>query len=262
MRQKTLSYAVLTVVILCAGIMAHISARLNRLSDEMRSSANGASARLDRLSDEMRFSAPIDLGHKYEEVRSFMVQSQIAQANDAVIVVGDSITEAALLPGSICGHAVVNAGLGGASTKKYLEFAKQVFPTDLKSVLIIIAIGTNDSFAIAGKWDAAISEPYNQLADFMAQHTEKLLFVGIPPIEMDGALANRYFDSDLSKKNDEAIRQIASNRSVGFVDLRAAIIGEHLTVDGIHLTPAAYRKWIPAIIQEATRILGCTTAQN
>jgi hypothetical protein len=40
---------------------------------------------------------------------------KLAQAGDnAIVFIGDSITESALLPETICGHQVVNAGLGGA----------------------------------------------------------------------------------------------------------------------------------------------------
>jgi lysophospholipase L1-like esterase len=203
-----------------------------------------------------------DIGNKHEIVREFMVRSEIAQATDPVLFVGDSITEAALLPGSICGHPVVNAGLGGATTGSYLDFAKLTFPPDLKSALIVVALGTNDSTAIGAKWNGSLASPYNQLADFLRPRTGKLLFAGIPPFEMGGALAKTYFDSNVSKKNNAIIRSVASNRSVDFVDLQKAISGEHLTVDGIHLTPAAYREWLPAIVNEAAKLLGCKTGQN
>ena len=214
------------------------------------------------FSDEIRFSVPIDLEHRHNVVRQFIVRSTIAQKPDAILFAGDSITEAAVLPESICGHPVINAGLGGASTASYLDFAKLTIPSDLKSPLIVIALGTNDSTSIGAKWDNPLAPAYSKLADFLAPHADKLLFVGIPPIEMSGALAKGYFDSDFSRKNNAAIRSLALSRSVDFVDLQAAIVGEHLTVDGIHLTPIAYREWLPAIVNAAEKTLGCKTARN
>jgi len=274
MRPKApLIAALLTVLFIAggAGILAyrmvqaferHQESIVAGLAAHQESIVAALSAHIDRLSDEIRFSAPIDLGHKHDDIREFVIRSEIAQIPDAVLFVGDSITEAALLPASICGHSVINAGLGGADTGSYLAFAKLTFPIDLKSPLIIIALGTNNSTSIGAKWDSSLAPSYNNLADFLQLHADKLLFAGIPPLDMSGALAKGYFDSDFSKKNDAAIRSVALSRSVGFVDLQAAMVGENLTVDGVHLTPAGYREWIAAIVNAAEKTLVCKTVQN
>jgi lysophospholipase L1-like esterase len=215
---------------------------------------------IDRLSDEIRFSVAIDLGHQHNAVRQFIVRSDMAQKPNAILFAGDSITEAAFLPESICGHPVINAGLGGADIGSYLDFARLTMPSDLKSPLIVVALGTNDSTSIGAKWDNPLAPAYGRLADYLETHADRLLFAGIPPIEMSGALAKSYFDIDFSRKNDAAIRAVALSRSVDFVDLQTAIVGEHLTVDGIHLTPIAYREWLTAIVHAAEKTLGCKTA--
>jgi lysophospholipase L1-like esterase len=261
MRPKAALIIFLTVLLIAvgAGILAYRGAEAFQRN---QATMAGLAAHIDRLSDEIRFSVPIDLEHQHNVVRQFMVRSQIAQRPDAILFAGDSITEAALLPGSICGHPVINAGLGGAHTASYLDFAKLTIPPDLKSSLIVVALGTNDSTSIGAKWDSPLAPAYSQLVDFLEPHADKLLLVGIPPIEMSGALAKSYFDSDFSRKNSAAIRAIALSRSVDFVDLQTAIVGEHLTVDGIHLTPIAYRQWVPAIVNAAEKTLGCKTVQN
>jgi hypothetical protein len=167
---------------------------------EQAATVAGLATHIDRLSDEIRFSVPVDLEHRHNVVRQFIVRSTIAQKPDAILFVGDSITEAALLPESICGHPVINAGLGGAHTASYLDFAKLTIPSDLKSPLIIVALGTNDSTSIGAKWDSPLAPAYSKLADFLQPHADKLLFVGIPPIEMSGALAKGYFDIDFPGK--------------------------------------------------------------
>jgi lysophospholipase L1-like esterase len=274
MRPKApLIAALLTVLFIAggAGLLAYRAAQaferhqesmVADLAAHQETMVAALSERVDRLSDEIRFSTPIDLGHKHDEVRGFVIRSKIAQIPNAVLFVGDSITEAAVLPASICGHSVINAGLGGADTGSYLAFAKLTFPIDLKSPLIIIALGTNNSTSVGAKWNRSLAPSYNDLADFLQLHADKLLFAGIPPLEMTGAPAKDYFDSDFSKKNDATIRSVALNRSIGFVDLQAALVGENLTVDGVHLTPAGYRKWTPAIVNAAEKTLGCKIVQN
>jgi hypothetical protein len=73
-----------------------------------------------------------------------MIRSQLAQAESSIIVIGDSITEAALFPSSLCGHTIINAGVGGMSVPSYFAIAKQLLP-DEPAALIVIALGTNDS---------------------------------------------------------------------------------------------------------------------
>jgi hypothetical protein len=49
-----------------------------------------------------------------------VIQSTLARVDDAVVILGDSIVEASTLPRSLCGHPIVNAGVGGASTASNL----------------------------------------------------------------------------------------------------------------------------------------------
>jgi hypothetical protein len=51
----------------------------------------------------------------------------LSRIDNPVIVLGDSIVEASTLPRELCGHAVVNAGLDGASTTSDLGN----WPTDV-----------------------------------------------------------------------------------------------------------------------------------
>jgi hypothetical protein len=40
---------------------------------------------------------PREIGHYHTEVRIFMIKSRLAQAEDPIVIVGDSITEGACL---------------------------------------------------------------------------------------------------------------------------------------------------------------------
>ncbi|MGY3549416.1 MULTISPECIES: SGNH/GDSL hydrolase family protein [unclassified Bradyrhizobium] len=194
---------------------------------------------------------PADLESRRLEVRSFMIRSQLTQAKSPVVIIGDSITEAALLPSSICGHDVVNAGIGGMTVGSYLPFAKKLL-AGRRVQSIVVALGTNDS-----RSTAHIESDYANLIDELAKHTTSLALAGLPPVEMNGKLASRDFDPASAEKNDAAIRALAAARHLPFVDLRSAMRGESLTLDGIHLSAAGYRQWREAIRRNIVSSLGC-----
>jgi lysophospholipase L1-like esterase len=109
------------------------------------------------------------IGDRRLEVRSFMIRSQLAQAISPIVIIGDSITEAALLPSSVCGHDVVNAGIGGMTVGSYLPLAKQLL-AGRRVQSILIALGTNDSGVLS---TAHIEQDYASLIDELAKHTTK-----------------------------------------------------------------------------------------
>jgi hypothetical protein len=71
----------------------------------------------------------------HRATRQFVVRSTLARFDDAIVVLGDSIVEASTLPRSLCGHPVVNAGIGGASTASHLDA-----PTGFGATLIVAGL--------------------------------------------------------------------------------------------------------------------------
>lgn len=67
-------------------------------------------------SDLVRLPSP-SAGREHSEVRVAVIRSQLSRVEKPVIVMGDSIVEQALLPVSLCGHPVINAGIGGANDR-------------------------------------------------------------------------------------------------------------------------------------------------
>jgi lysophospholipase L1-like esterase len=174
------------------------------------------------------------------ELRTFMIKSQIAQAKNPVIVMGDSITEAALLPSSICGHDVVNAGVGGMTVESFAPIAREVLPA--RADAIILALGINDSF----KGGALVN--YGVLFDAVRDHADMIIVAGLAPLAPLGPLAKSYFDSNLAEQNDTMIAQFAANRSLPFIDLHHEMQGDDLTVDGVHLNGGGYLQWTGAVV--------------
>ena len=117
-----------------------------------------------------------------------------------------------------------------------------------------VALGTNDSGTLS---TAHIEEDYAKLVDELNKHATNILLAGLPPVEMSGELAGRYFDQASADRNNDAIRSLAAARNLPFVDLRNVMHGDRLTVDGIHLTAAAYRQWREAVRRNIHSALGC-----
>jgi hypothetical protein len=76
--------------------------------------------------------------------RYFAIREVIRTTPSAVIVFGDSIVEAALLPSSICGTPIVNAGVGGAGIGYFLRYSKELLGASAPK-LIVLAVGINDA---------------------------------------------------------------------------------------------------------------------
>jgi hypothetical protein len=100
---------VVTVVLSCVAV---IFFALSWFDQRARMSA--ISRQLASLVQQTGLLAAADVSHKHVDVREFIISSQISRVQDPVIIVGDSVTEAAILPIQLCGHPVINAGIGGA----------------------------------------------------------------------------------------------------------------------------------------------------
>ena len=195
----------------------------------------------------MGFASAADGGFSHADARLFMIRSKLAQTDNPIVFVGDSLTEAATLPSSICGHDVVNAGIGGAASNSYLSLARQLFDGK-KFPVVVLAIGTNDSQK-SSRPPPAMRASYFALVEYLASRAGKMIIVGIPPMEMK-KLAKDYFDVDYSDRNNEIVKAIAADKKLRFVDLRSSMTGENLTIDGVHLTPAGYMLWNGAIAKQ------------
>src|SRR5712671_3149386 len=77
--------------------------------------------------------------------RQLVIWRTLARLDDPIVILGDSIVEASTLPRSLCGHAIVNAGIGGASTASHLGSVLKEALAAKGAALIIVSLGTNDA---------------------------------------------------------------------------------------------------------------------
>jgi hypothetical protein len=83
--------------------------------------------------------------------RLFVIQSTLARFDDPIVVLGDSIVEASTLPRSLCGHAIVNAGIGGTSTASNLGSVLSQALGTKRAALVVVSLGTNDASSSTGQ---------------------------------------------------------------------------------------------------------------
>ena len=60
------------------------------------------------------------ISESHRQARQIILYFTLSRVDNPIIIVGDSIVEASTLPRELCGHAIVNAGLNGASTSSDL----------------------------------------------------------------------------------------------------------------------------------------------
>lgn len=170
------------------------------------------------------------------QVRTFAIKSQLAQTDSPIVFVGDSLTEGALLPTQICGHQVVNAGIGGMRAASYADLAKELFSPIF---LVVIAVGTNDATPNNGSF----RENYEALID--AIPAQKRILVGAPA--MEDSTASRAFDAKQLEVDNRIISEIATARHIPYVAPEPSE-GPN-TVDGIHLSRKGYQRWLSPIFE-------------
>src|SRR5258708_1638210 len=77
--------------------------------------------------------------------RQLVVWRTLARVDDPIVILGDSIVEASTLPRSLCGHPIVNAGIGGATTASNLGSVLADALGGQRAALGVVSLGGNDA---------------------------------------------------------------------------------------------------------------------
>jgi lysophospholipase L1-like esterase len=212
-------------------------------------------ARIDRL-------RPATVGHEHSDVREFVIAGHLARAERPIVFLGDSITEAAVLPDAICGHTVVNAGIGGAGVDQLLKVEPSLLGG--KSLaLVVIAIGTNDAYATPGR-ESQFSASYVKLLQILKLIAPKLVVANIPPVDPKGVLTVAVgIDAGLISRINLLLPRLAEDAGASFIDLNKAVSleGATETLDGVHLAPVTYDLWDTAMLAGVKSALNCSASR-
>ncbi|MGA7072631.1 SGNH/GDSL hydrolase family protein [Bradyrhizobium sp.] len=179
--------------------------------------------------------------------RQVILHYTFSRTEQPIIVLGDSITEASTLPRSLCDHAVVNAGLDGASTVSDLGTWLLKGLNGRRAAAILIALGTND--ALQGRKQEEFKANYGSLLAQLRGATDHLAVLGIPSVEVRGRMPPDY-QAETMKRIDAfnaALPVLAEKGGATFAAL-PPMPAPH-TIDGIHLDAAGYAVWEDAVLK-------------
>jgi len=175
--------------------------------------------------------------------RQFVIRSTLVRVENAVVVLGDSIVEASTLPRSVCGHAIVNAGIGGASTESNLGSVLKESLGNKRAVLVVVSLGSNDA-AIPNSVERYRSN-YRALLTELAALTPRTAIAAIPPPEAGLEEAKKANLATIDSYN-AILPALSEEARALFIAL--PVMPERHTLDGIHLNAAGYEIWDRAIL--------------
>jgi hypothetical protein len=164
-----------------------------------------------------------------------------------VVILGDSITQNARLPETVCGMPLINAGTGGSRASTYIPFAEEMRAQKISPSLVVIALGTND--AISG-YGTDFIPAYELLIRSLP--ASSLAFATPPPVDGSGA---GILNMTTLRSIDLAIKEIAASQKATLIDL-GTIVGME-TSDGIHPKKTTYPIWIKAVVQGIEAAMKC-----
>lgn len=183
----------------------------------------------------------------HRHTRQVILRYTFSRVEHPIIVLGDSITEASTLPRSLCDHAVVNAGLDGASSASDLGAWLIAALDGRRAAAIIVALGTNDAWQ--GRSREEFQADYGSLLAQLKGATDHLSALGIPAVEVGGRMPpeNR---AEIMKRIDAfnaMLPALALKGDATFVTL-PPMPAPH-TIDGVHLDAAGYAVWDAAVLK-------------
>ena len=197
-------------------------------------------------SDMARLPNP-SASHEHFEARLAVIKSQLSRVKKPIIVMGDSIVESALLPTSLCGHAVINAGIGGATIGFFTRYA-EIITRNSEPALTVLAVGIND--AVKGSKTDLFRSAYSATLKSIRSPVALATIV---------AASNPIIEQNAIDDFNIAINELSDGRTL--IDLHKAVAGD-FTVDGIHLNDVGYRLWTGALLSGVKRALACDNSSE
>jgi lysophospholipase L1-like esterase len=179
----------------------------------------------------------------HRTARQLVVWRTLARFDDPIVLLGDSIVEASTLPRSLCGHPIINAGIGGASTASHLGSFLADALGGKRAALVVVSLGANDA-AISDSV-ARYRSSYRALLTELEALTPRRAMVAISPVETGLEDGNKISGAVIDSFN-AILPELAQEAGATFIPMPA--MPEHHTIDGIHLDAAGYQVWDKAVL--------------
>jgi GDSL-like Lipase/Acylhydrolase family len=200
------------------------------------------------------FFRPNTIIDTHRHTRQVILHYTLSRAEQPVIVLGDSITEASTLPRSYCDHPLVNAGLDGASTASDLGTWLKDVLNGRRAAAILVALGTNDALQVRAQQEFETN--YRALLAQLKDTTDHLVVLGIPSLEVRGRMPADYQAATMRRIDafNAALPVLAEKAGATFASLPP--MGAPHTIDGVHLDAAGYEVWDAAVLKGVSSACG------
>jgi lysophospholipase L1-like esterase len=184
--------------------------------------------------------------------RFFAVQAAIRDAENPVIIFGDSIVQGAALPPKVCGLPLVNAGVRGAGVGYLLRHSAQLLGSS-RPKLIVLAVGINNAAAKESR-EVDFQNRYEQAVASLAS-IAPVVAATVTPIREGYFVSSFGYDPQIVPALNRTILATPNIRAV--IDLNAPLSAANFTTDGVHLNPAGYALWRSSLLKGIEAALGC-----
>ena len=200
------------------------------------------------------FFRPNTIIDTHRHTRQVILHYTLSRAEQPIIVLGDSITEASTLPRSYCDHPLVNAGLDGASTASDLGTWLKDVLNGRRAAAILVALGTNDALQVRAQQEFETN--YRALLAQLKDTTDHLVVLGIPSLEVRGRMPADYQAATMRRIDafNAALPVLAEKAGATFASLPP--MGTPHTIDGVHLDAAGYEVWDAAVLKGVSSACG------
>jgi lysophospholipase L1-like esterase len=187
--------------------------------------------------------------------RQVILYLTLSRVDNPIIIVGDSNVEASTPPRELCGHAIVNAGLNGASTASDLGTWLIDALNDKPAAAIVVSLGTNDALAEA-RSRPQFEANYIGLLAQLSKATAHLIVLAIPSLDVLGRRTGETEAMGRINDYNSALPGLSARSGATFAAL-PPMPTPH-TIDGVHLSAAGYQVWDQAVLQAVSALCGST----
>jgi lysophospholipase L1-like esterase len=193
------------------------------------------------------------ISDSHRRTRQIILHYTLSRVENPVIIVGDSIVEASALPRELCGHAIVNAGLDGASTASDLGTWLIDVLDGKPAAAIVVSLGTNDALG-AARSRSQFEANYRALLAQLSKATARVIVLATPSIDAPHWMTGEMQTEAMDRINDynSALPELAAKGGATFAAL-PPMPTPH-TIDGVHLSAAGYQIWDQAVLQGASAL--------
>ena len=190
----------------------------------------------------------------HRRTRQVILHYTVSRLDNPIVIVGDSIVEASTPPRELCGHAIVNAGLDGASTASDLGTWLLDVLDGKPVAAIVLSLGTND--ALDARSRRQFEANYRALLAQFSKAKGRVIVLAIPSVDVAGRITGEMQAEVMGRINDynSALPELAAESGATFVAL-PPMPTPH-TIDGVHLSAAGYQVWDQAVLQGASALCG------